>query len=80
LAEAREECDRLAGEQEIAKRAERQADDIIKDAEAREREIRFGAEDYADEVLGTLEGSLDKFLSAVQRGRERLQGRQQREE
>ena len=40
---------------------------------AREREIRLGAEDYADQVLGTLETNLDKFLSAVQRGRERLQ-------
>ena len=59
---------------------QRQAEDIIRDAEAREREIRLGAEDYADEVLGTLETNLDKFLSAVQRGRERLQGREDHSE
>ena len=41
----------------------------------REREVRLGAEDYADEVLCTLEVNLGKFLQAVQRGRERLQGR-----
>ena len=42
---------------------------------AREREIRLGAEDYADEILNTLEVNLSKFIAAVQRGRERLQGR-----
>ncbi len=44
-----------------------------RDAESREREIRLGAEDYADEIFKTLETNLDKFLAAVQRGRERLQ-------
>ena len=43
------------------------------DKVAIEREVRLGAEDYADEVLSTLEVNLGKFLSAVQRGRERLQ-------
>ena len=38
-------------------------------------EIRLGAEDYADEILNTLEINLSKFIAAVQRGRERLQGR-----
>jgi len=55
------------------KRAQRQSEEIIREAEAREREIRLGAEDYADEILKTLETNLEKFLSAVQRGRERLQ-------
>src|SRR5215813_5415177 len=60
---------------EIIKQAERAAEDIIEDARAREREIRLGAEDYADEILNTLEVNLSKFIAAVQRGRERLQGR-----
>ena len=42
---------------------------------AREREVRLGAEDYADEILATLEVNLGKFLTAVQRGREQLQRR-----
>ena len=38
--------------------------------------MRLGAEDYADQILSTLETNLGKFLSAVQRGREQLaQGR-----
>ena len=53
----------------------RRTEDIIEDARAREREIRLGAEDYADEILNTLEVNLSKFIAAVQRGRERLQGK-----
>src|SRR5207342_1509610 len=73
--EARERQERLVSEEEITKQAERAAEDIIEDARAREREIRLGAEDYADEILNTLEVNLSKFIAAVQRGRERLQGK-----
>jgi vacuolar-type H+-ATPase subunit H len=57
------------------KAAERAAEDIVEEAQAREREIRLGAEDYADEILNTLEINLSKFIAAVQRGRDRLAGR-----
>ena len=73
--EARERQTQLVSQQEITKQAERAAEEIIEDARAREREIRLGAEDYADEILNTLEVNLSKFIAAVQRGRERLQGR-----
>jgi cell division septum initiation protein DivIVA len=86
LAEARREADRMVAdardraaqeisEQEIVRQAEREAQDILESARQREREVRLGAEDYADEVLGTLEVNLGKFTQAVQRGRERLQGK-----
>ena len=61
------------------RQAERQAEDIVEDARAREREIRLGAEDYADDILNTLEVNLQKFTAAVQRGRDRLQGREEAE-
>src|SRR3954465_4749235 len=87
--EAREEQIRLISEEEIVKQAERragedtegggQAEEIIEDARAREREIRLGAEDYADDILNTLEVNLTKFIAAVQRGRDRLQGREEAE-
>ena len=88
LAEAKRECDRILGEareqqarlisdEEVTKQAERAADEIVEDARAREREIRLGAEDYADEILNTLEVNLQKFLAAVQRGRDRLAGREE---
>ncbi|HEY2006392.1 MAG TPA: ATPase, partial [Solirubrobacteraceae bacterium] len=67
--------ERLISDEEITKQAERAAEDIIEDAHAREREIRLGAEDYADEILNTLEVNLSKFIAAVQRGRDRLAGK-----
>src|SRR5215213_7209135 len=70
---------RLISEEEVVKQAERQAEDILDEARAREREIRLGAEDYADDILNTLEVNLQKFTAAVQRGRERLQGRAEAE-
>ena len=73
--EARDRQERLISDEEVTKQAERVAEDIIEDARAREREIRLGAEDYADEILGTLETNLAKFTSAVQRGRDRLAGK-----
>ncbi len=73
--EARDKQDQLISQEEVVKQAERSADDIIEDARGREREIRLGAEDYADEILNTLEVNLSKFIAAVQRGRERLQGK-----
>ena len=73
--EARDRQTQLVSQQEVTREAERQAEDIIGEARAREREIRLGAEDYADEILNTLEVNLSKFIAAVQRGRERLQGR-----
>src|SRR6266516_4108375 len=61
--------------QEMLAEAKREAEEIIAEARAREREIRLGAEDYADDILNTLEVNLSKFIAAVQRGRERLQGK-----
>ena len=75
LTEAQERADRLASETEVVRLAERNAQQIMEDARERERDTRLGAEDYADEVLGNLELNLDKFIGAVRRGRERLQGR-----
>jgi len=75
LTEAQERAERLASETEVVRLAERNAQQVMEDARERERETRLGAEDYADEVLGNLELNLEKFIGAVRRGRERLQGR-----
>src|SRR6476661_6763499 len=62
--------------QEMLAEAKREAERIVEEAREHEREIRLGAEDYADDILSTLEVNLQKFLQAVQRGRDRLQGRE----
>ncbi len=75
LEDARDRAQAIAAEQEIVKLAEQQAAAIMDDARTKEREIRLGAEDYADEMLANLEVNLGKLLTAVQRGRDRLQGK-----
>jgi cell division septum initiation protein DivIVA len=75
LEEARDRAHSLASEQEVVRLAESQAADILDKARQQEREIRLGAEDYADEMLANLEVNLGKLLTAVQRGRDRLQGK-----
>lgn len=75
LEEARDRAQAIASDQEIVKMAEQQAAAILDDARNKEREIRLGAEDYADEMLANLEVNLGKLLTAVQRGRDRLQGK-----
>ncbi|HET6352093.1 MAG TPA: ATPase [Coriobacteriia bacterium] len=75
LEEARERAQALANEQEVVRLAETQAADIVDKARQQEREMRLGAEDYADEMLANLEVNLGKLLTAVQRGRDRMQGK-----
>ena len=77
LGEAREQAVREASQTEIVKLAERQAQEIVDDARRQARETRLEMEDWADGILSTLEVNLDKFLSAVKRGRERLHERSQ---
>ena len=63
-------------------RDRQQADQLVADARELERQTRAGAEDYADEVFGHVEQSLDTLLNNVRRCRDRLnanamaQGRQ----
>jgi len=75
LEEARDRAKTLASDQEIVKMAEQQRVEILDDARNHEREIRLGAEDYADEMMANLEVNLGKLLASVQRGRDRLQGK-----
>ncbi len=83
LAQARREAERIVKEahelaeglisgDEVTKQAERAAEAMIKDARRRERAILLGAEDYANEILSTLQLNLSKFNAVVQRGRDRL--------
>ena len=76
IGEARDQAQREASQQEVVKLAERQAHELIEQARLREREVRLGAEDYADGILENLEVNLGKFLAAVQRGREQLASRE----
>jgi cell division septum initiation protein DivIVA len=77
LAEAHEQAMREASQPEIVKSAEHQAQDILDDARRQVRGTRAEMDDWADGILSMLEVNLDKFLSAVQRGRAGLDERSQ---
>ena len=70
--DARSQAMTIASEQEIVRIAQQQADTIMADARELERQTRAGAEDYADEVLGHVESSLDSLITSVRRSRDRL--------
>ena len=69
IEDARSQAMTIASEQEIA---QQQADTIMADARELERQTRAGAEDYADEVFGHVEQSLDTLITSVRRCRDRL--------
>ena len=75
IEESKDKAKDLASETEVVKLAEKQSNEILENARNKEREIRLSAEDYADEMLANLEVNLGKLLTAVQRGRDRLQGK-----
>jgi hypothetical protein len=61
----------------VKERQEMLAQEIIDESRRQARETRLEMEDWADGILATLETNLDKFLTAVRRGRERLHERSQ---
>ena len=77
LADARDQAGRQASQTEIVQMAERQAQDIVDEARRAARETRLEMDDWADGILSTLEPNLDRFLSAVKRGRQGLLERSQ---
>lgn len=74
LADARAERDRLISEQEVVRGAAEEAERIVGDAREHARRIRLEAEDYVDAKLANFEVVLQKTLSAVERGRQKLRG------
>ena len=72
IEDAERQADQIASEQEIVRIAEAKANDIVEEAMMREREMRVGAEDYADQIFANLETNLDNLLKNVTRCRARL--------
>ena len=70
IEDARSQAITIASEQEIVRISQQQADTILADARELERQTR--AEDYADEVFGHIEQSLDTLLNNTRRCRDRL--------
>jgi F0F1-type ATP synthase membrane subunit b/b' len=75
VTDARDERDRMVSEQEVTKAAHREADRIVEEAREQARVLRLEAEDYVDSKLANFEIVLQKTMTQVEKGRERLRGR-----
>lgn len=75
LAEAHAQRKRLLSRTEIVRAADREAHRIVGEARQEARRARQEAEDYVDTKLANFEVVLQKLLTAVQRGRERMHRR-----
>src|SRR6187455_1051459 len=56
IQESRDKAEQIASEEEVVRIAHEQAELILREAEDRSWDVRSGAEGYADEIFGTLEG------------------------
>ncbi|MDA2992726.1 MAG: ATP synthase subunit B/B' [Actinomycetota bacterium] len=74
IAAAREEVARMIEQTAIVQAARDEAQRILNDARAQAADERAEVESYIDGRLATLEVILNKTLEAVARGRERLDG------
>ena len=74
IASAREEVARMIEQTAIVQAARDEAQRILDDARAQAAEERAEVESYIDGRLATLEVILNKTMDAVARGRERLDG------
>jgi F0F1-type ATP synthase membrane subunit b/b' len=72
LESARVQAERMVERSDIVREARRGAQQIIADAEAEARRLQHAAEDYVDQRLSALEGLLERTLSGVRKGRDRL--------
>ena len=72
IADAQQQALTIAGEAEIVRLAQQQADDIRDRAQQDERETRYAAEDYAEQVFTHLEENLKSLTSTVARCRQQL--------
>ena len=72
IADAQQQALTIAGEQEIVRLAQSQADDIRERANQYERETRYAAEDYAEQVFTHLEENLKSLTATVGRCRQQL--------
>jgi ribosome-associated translation inhibitor RaiA len=78
LEDARNQALIVASEQEIVRIAQQQAENVLADAREMEREMRAGAEDYADTVFAHIETTVTQINENVRRCRERLNNKTSR--
>ena len=72
VSKAGERAQTMIGQHDLVKRAEKQADAMLKDATAKAEETRRAADRYASEVMKNLESQLLRTIATVKKGVEAL--------
>jgi hypothetical protein len=75
-ARAQEQAAYLIGERGLTERAEAVGRQIVAEAQAAADNVRFGADAYAAEILGSLEAEVRKALAGIEKGIDVLEIRQ----
>jgi vacuolar-type H+-ATPase subunit H len=75
IAAAQDERMRLVSETEVFAQAQLEAGRVVAEANADAESMRKQVDEYVDAKLATFEITLNKTLSAVARGRDKLRGR-----
>ncbi|ATW28445.1 hypothetical protein DCMF_07640 [Candidatus Formimonas warabiya] len=78
LEEAENQARKIISEDQIMKQAQIEAEELLQQARKTSNEIKQGARVYANDMLHQLEINLEKALYTIKKGREELQGHQQR--
>lgn len=79
IADAQSERRRLVETSEVHQQAAQEAERLVEEARASADAMRVEVEDYVDAKLANFEIVLSKTLSAVERGRQKLNGRNELE-
>jgi hypothetical protein len=80
IAAAHAERERLIAETEVHREAVAESERVLQVADNEARQMRQEVDDYVDTKLANFEIVLNKTLTAVLRGREKLQGRHEMEQ
>ncbi|MCC6485115.1 MAG: hypothetical protein IT209_09750 [Armatimonadetes bacterium] len=72
LQDARERAQQMVSQSEVTRQANAEALRVVEAAEKRAAEIRFGADQYAKEVLASLDAFLGRIMGTIDRGRQKL--------
>ena len=75
-ARAQEQATYLIGEKGLTERAQAEGRQIVAEAQAAADNVRFGADAYAAEILGSLEAEVRKALAGIEKGIDVLEYRQ----
>lgn len=74
LEEANKHIMIMVNDSEITKAAQQQAQEIVAQAQVTAKELRLGARDYVDELLGQAEESFMRLLQTLQENRNEIKG------